>query len=244
VRFAAAEALGYLDCTAGGEELARLAERYPALRAYCLTALASMGEAVCYLKLNELLASANSEMRYGAFRALRLLEDGSEGIQGELLGENFWLHKVAPQSPPLIHLSTSRRAELVFFGAAPRLVPPFKIMAAEFTITAEPRDDRCTVSRYVLNPPSMRRGQCSFALEDVLRTMADMGGVYGDAVELVRQADHRKCLTAAVQADALPMVVSVEELAAEGKKRKHLVDPEEPVPPHLSYQRVHGGIGP
>ena len=50
VRFAAAEALAYLDCPACGEELARLVEQ-PEFRAYCLTALASLDEAISRVKL-------------------------------------------------------------------------------------------------------------------------------------------------------------------------------------------------
>jgi len=63
-------------------------------------------------------------------------------------------------------------------------------------------------------------------MQSMVKTMAAMGGAYPDAVELLRQADRRKCLSAPVVIDATPMVVSVEELANEGKKLKHLEWPE------------------
>jgi hypothetical protein len=230
VRFAAAEALAYLDCGAGGEELARLAEHYEGVRAYCLTAMASMDAAVCYLRLSELLSSPDAEVRYGAFRALRMLDDQAAAVHGEMLGESFWLHKVAPKSPALVHASTGRRAEVVLFGEPARLVPPFKVVAgAEFTVTAERGDDRCTVSRFVLNPPKIDRRQCSFRLEDVLRAMTELGGQYPDAVDLIRQADHRRCLTAAVRFDALPVAIPITDLAREGKDPRWLRPEDEPV---------------
>jgi hypothetical protein len=223
VRFAAAESLAYLDCGAGGEELARLAEQYEGVRAYCLTAMASMDAAVCYLRLSDLLSNPDAEVRYGAFRALRLLDDQAAAVHGELLGNSFWLHKVAPKSPPLVHATTGRRAEVVLFGDSARLVPPFKIVAgAEFTVTAERGDNRCTVGRYVLNPASIDHRQCSLRLEDVLRAMAELGGAYPDAVDLLRQAEHRRCLTAAVRFDALPVAMPVSDLAREGKDPRWL----------------------
>ena len=70
--------------------------------------------------------------------ALRILDEGADEVAGEMLADSFWLHKAAPRSSPLIHVSTSQRAEIVFFGEQPRLVPPLKIVAGEFTVTAAP----------------------------------------------------------------------------------------------------------
>src|SRR5262249_22023134 len=98
VRFSSAEALAYLECPAGAEELARLAEQYEVLRVGCLTALAGMEESIAQVKLTELLSSSVPEVRYGAFRALRILDDRAAVVQGELLADTFWLHPVAPHS--------------------------------------------------------------------------------------------------------------------------------------------------
>jgi hypothetical protein len=213
VRFAAAEALAYLGCPACGEELARLAERQPRLRAFCLTAMASLDEAVSHVKLHELLASPSAETRYGAFRALRILDEHDSAVQGELLNEAFWLHRVARESTPLVHLAGSRRAEVVLFGEDAYLVPPFSFLAGpEFTLTAGREDERCTVSRFSVRHGS-RRLQCSLKLEDVVRTLAELGGSYADTVDLLRQADQCRCLTCRVAVDALPEATAVEELA-------------------------------
>ena len=106
VRFSSAEALAYLGSPACGEELAKLVRDQPALRAFCLTALASLDEAVCHVELRRLLEEPSTETRYGAYRALRSLDDRDEAVQGELLNDSFWLNKTAPQSPAVVHVTT------------------------------------------------------------------------------------------------------------------------------------------
>jgi hypothetical protein len=213
VRFAAAEALAYLGDPACGEELARLTERQPRLRAFCLTALASLDEAVSHVKLNELLASSSAETRYGAFRALRALDEHDAAVRGELLNDCFWLHRVAPESAPLVHVAGSRRAEIVLFGQESYLVPPFSFLAGpEFTITAGRDDEHCTISRFSVHHGTRRR-QCTLKVADVVKTFADLGGAYPDVIELLCQADQCHCLNCRVAVDALPQATAVEDLA-------------------------------
>jgi hypothetical protein len=111
VRFCSAEALAYLDCSAGGEELGRDVAKQPLLRSFALTALASMDESVSRFQLRELLTtSTDPETRYGAFRALRALDENDSLVKGDFLNESFWLHRVAPDAAPLVHVSTTQRA--------------------------------------------------------------------------------------------------------------------------------------
>jgi hypothetical protein len=215
VRFCSAEALAYLGSPSCGIELARAVERQPALRAYGLTALASLDEAVCHVELRKLLESGSPETRYGAFRALRALDEREEAIQGEHLNESFWVHRVAPHSHSLVHLATSRRPEIVLFGEDAMLTPPFAVLAGEFTVTANKDDDRCTLSRISLHSAQSKR-QCTLKLEDVIRTMALMGGSYPDVVELLRRADRSQCVSCRIAVDALPQAVPVQDLASAG----------------------------
>ena len=101
VRFAAAQSLCYLGESVVAEELGKLAEEHPALQAYCLTALASLNEAACYYKLQDLMGSAIPEVRYGAFRALREQDPNQDGVRGHKIAKSFYLHKVAPGSVPM-----------------------------------------------------------------------------------------------------------------------------------------------
>lgn len=221
VRFCSAEALAYLGCPACGEELAAQIAAQPLVRAYGLTALASLDEAICHVKLAELLASDDRETRYGAFRALRTLDESDQAVQGELLNESFWLHRVASGSTGMVHLSCSRRPEVVLFGDEPQLTPPFSFLAGEFTITAGQDDDRCTISRFCVGHEPQRR-QCPLQLTAVIHTLADLGGSYAEVVDLLRQAGTCRTLTCSVAVDALPQAVAVQELAERGQKR----DPE------------------
>ncbi len=215
VRFCSAEALAYLNSTACGEELARLIEQQPVLRAFSLTALASLNEAVSYVELRRLLASPSAETRYGAFRALRALDEREPSVQGDLLNDSFWLHRVVPKASPLVHVSSRLRAEIVLFGEEPQLLPPLSVVTSDFTITANREDDKCTVSRFSVQRGVARR-QCSLKLEDVLRTLADLGGQYPDAVEFLRQADRHEGLSCRVAIDALPQKTEVFQLAKAG----------------------------
>ena len=66
VRFCAAESLAYLDCPAGGEELGAAVAKQPMLRAFALTALASLDESVSHTQLSDLLtttADVDDEVR-------------------------------------------------------------------------------------------------------------------------------------------------------------------------------------
>jgi hypothetical protein len=220
VRFAAAEALAYLGNPAGGEELAALAmaERTAPLRAYCLGALTALNEAVSHVKLAQMMSAPDASLRYGAFRALREIDPSDPRLQGVLMNESYWLHQLAPGSPSMVHVATTHRAEVVLFGDEPFLKSPLKIMAgAEFTVTAEADDTRCTVSRFSLKQATPDRHQCTLRLRDVLEKVAEMGGTYADAVDLLKQAHEGGVLSCPLWVDAVPQAPSVEELAQGGR---------------------------
>jgi hypothetical protein len=234
VRFCSAEALAYLGSPSCGDELA-LAVKQPMLRAFALTALASLDESVCQVKLEELLTSAgDDETRYGAFRALRALDEHHPAVQGELLNDSFWLHRVAPNTPPLVHVSSRRRAEIVLFGEEAFLKPPFSIHAGEFAVTATENDQHCSVTRVPPVRPGERphaiRSQCSLKLEDVLRAMTDLGAQYPEVVEALQQAYRYHSLSCRVRVDALPQATTVFDLEKVGKGKLELTDVPEALP--------------
>ncbi|MFM7152391.1 MAG: flagellar basal body P-ring protein FlgI, partial [Gemmataceae bacterium] len=151
VRFCSAESLAYLGSPSCGEELAKVAISYPILRAHALTALGSLDEAICHLKLKELVVSnLDDDLRYGAFRSLKTLNDSDPLVRGEQPNESFWLHTVGGETKPFIHISTNKFAEVVLFGESQKFRPPFSFLAGEFAVTASKEDNRCTVSRFPL----------------------------------------------------------------------------------------------
>jgi len=227
VRFVAAEALAYLGSTAGVEELAHLAEQQPELRMYCLMALSSLDEGICRTKLAEMLTLDDAALRCGAFRALRLLDESPSRLHkelgGEFVGQSFWLHQVAPKSQRLVHFALGKKAEIVLFGDDIQLGAVKLLAGSDFAVSVEQGDDRCTVSR-ISTQGGVTRKQTTLLLADVLRTLAELGGGYPEAVDLLRKLDDRQALNCPVVANALPALISVEDLADAGRNPSFLKD--------------------
>lgn len=215
VRFAAAEALAYLGQTSAAEPLCRSAAEHPALQAYALTALAALDDALGMSKLEELLAAKEPELRYGAFRALREVDPTGPAVRGEWARRAFVIHEVGTPGPSLVHLLSEGRAEVVLFGESPKLIAPFSITAGpNITVTARAGDAMATVSRFSVRSGSTpNHVQCSLAVADILRTMAEHGATYSDAADMLRKAEERKALSCPLAFDALPTAVPVKRLA-------------------------------
>lgn len=218
VRFAAAEALAYLGQTDGAEELARLAEEHPAVRAQCLKALASLDDGASLDRLVELMGNADPVLRYGAFVALRLADEKNPSLGGTLMNNAYWLHRVAPGSPGLVHLTGDRRSEVVLFGDGLKLRGPFTPLpvGAEFAVSMSAAEPDVRVSRVirVKGEAEVKEVRCKPDLADVLMTLTRLGGGHGEAVELLIRADRAQVLSAALVVDALPREMSVQQLAA------------------------------
>lgn len=218
VRFAAAESLAYQGYSDGAAELARLAETHPALRAYCLKALASSDDASFTDRLVELMGASDPVLRYGAFIALRLAGDGNPLVNGHRLNQSLWLHRVAAGTPGLIHLSSDRRSEIVIFGDGVKFTGPFTLpVGADITVSASAGDNVVKVTKIVsvngeLTPKEVT---CKSAdVEEVLTVLAKFGGGYAEAVELLRRADSARRLTSDLVVDAIPRQMSIQDLAA------------------------------
>lgn len=224
VRFAAAEALAYLGNTSAAEPLARTAAEHPALQAYALTALAALDDALGISKLEELLAAPEPELRYGAFRALREVDPHGDNVGGAWARRAFVIHEVKAPGPSLVHLLSEGRSEVVLFGEAPTLVPPFSLTAGpNMTVTARPGDTVATVSRFSgTGDGQPTHLQCSLAVADVLRTVADVGGTYADAADVLRKAHERKALSCKLAFDKLPRAVPVTKLAEAARQDPRL----------------------
>jgi Flagellar P-ring protein len=217
VRFAAAEALAYLGQTDGANELARLAEDHPALRAPALKALAAMDDAACTDRLADLMTGGDPVLRYGAFIALRLADENNAAARGVFVNNSFWLHRVAPGGPGLVHLTADRRCEVVVFGDNVKLRGPFTLpVGSEFTVHVPAAGGEATVTRIVRVRGDLEERKLACKTTDltaVLATIGKLGGGYGEAVELIRRADRAQVLTAPVLVDAIPAELSIRQLA-------------------------------
>ncbi len=213
VRFFAAEALAYLGDPSCAEVLAESAKSFPDYRAYALTALASMDEAVAQIKLRELMTENQPDLRYGAFRALQVMNARDRTIPCEVINQRFNLYRVTNDSKPMVHVCTNSRPDIVIFGSEPMIQSPFSLTAGpDFVITAKEGEDKCFISKISLQG-GHTQDVASLKLSDIIRKMGAMGAHYNDIVDLLKQADKLQNLTCSFAMDALPQAPNLETLA-------------------------------
>jgi hypothetical protein len=219
VRFAAAQSLCYLgkaDPTAA-VVLAECAEKHPALRTHALLALASQDDAHCLDQLAELMKrKGDPSLRYGAFHALRLANDKHEHVRGREMGRSYWLHQVAADSEPLVHLTTDRRNEIVLFGSVwPISGECAFTLGTEFTVTRKEGEESVVITRITTKDGEATpvSGKYRADLAVVLKGLAEMGGGYAEAIEFVRRVNAAEGFACKVTVDANPAGLSVQQLA-------------------------------
>ena len=124
----------------------------PEFRAFALAALAAMDQSAAHLKLRKLMDEADVEVRYGAFNALRTLDErdpflgqvrvledaaptGGRRLDGDghrrvvarrrgRVDDPFTLYMVDCEGPPLVHVARTRRCEIVVFGRGQKMLTP------------------------------------------------------------------------------------------------------------------------
>ncbi|OWK36582.1 flagellar basal body P-ring protein FlgI [Fimbriiglobus ruber] len=217
VRFASAESLAYLGHADGAKDLAELAEKHAALRTHCLTALASLDDAICLDQLAELMKKPDPQLRYGAFVALRSADENHEALRTQKTAtRSYHLHQVAPDSPPLVHVCTDRRSEVVLFGSHLPIAGPFSIpLGNEFTVTARANSPTVTVTRIVLKngEPTPVEVTCVADAAAVLKALAELGGTFAEAAMFVAAAKKADAFTCAVAFNANPRGLAIQQLA-------------------------------
>ena len=176
VRFFAAESLAYLNDPAGADILAAAASNQPEFRAFALAALAAMDQPASILRLRELLSQSDPKVRYGAFNALRILDeydpflgrvrllrderpdpeaDNNMALQirsiprrQERREDPFDLFVVDCEGPPMVHVARTRRCEIVLFGHLQRLHPPIVLGGTgPILLNASANDDHIQIMR-------------------------------------------------------------------------------------------------
>ncbi len=203
IRFYAAEALAYLDCPDAAPVLGQIARDEPAFRVYALSALGTLNDLESVEQLRSMLASPSAETRYGAFRALTTLNPNDPVIMGEKLGDQFWYHVLNVDGPPMVHVTKSRRAELVLFGSHIRLNNPPVLDAGNRIMVTGREPGKIVVSKFTPNEPDQKRF-VSDDLDEVIRAVVELGGTYPEVVQMLQQAKAGGYLTARFEVDALP----------------------------------------
>ncbi len=203
VRFRSAEALAYLDQSEAAKVLGKAARDEPAFRVFALTALATMNDPVAYEQLCLLLDVPSAETRYGAFRALWTMNPMDSRVMGEKLGRDFSYHVLPASGPPMIHVTRSRRAEVVLFGGDQRFQTPLLLEAGPRIRITSKGGDQIAISRFAVGQPDQKR-IVSTKVDDVIRAIAELGGTYPDVVQALQQAKTKNVLASRFEVDALP----------------------------------------
>lgn len=210
VRFYAAEALAYLGhekSSAAAVPLGEAARNEPAFRVFALSALSALGEFEAHEQLRQLLTVDSAETRYGAFRALWSADRKDPLVRGEMLGNaqgEFGFHVLRLEGPPMIHLTRSFRPEVVLFGPDIVMAAPFLLDAGSEIRLDAPPEGPITISRVSVDAPSQSR-QVSPRVEEIVRTVVELGGTYPDVVQMLQQAASTGALpTCRLEIDALP----------------------------------------
>ena len=236
VRFFSAEALAYLNEPAGVDVLGETVVKQPKYRAYALAALAAMEEhSSARTKLRKLMDEPEIEVRYGAFNALRTLDpsdamlgqvrilddpveededrDESDAMAMALVASRrpraedpFSLYIVDSEGPAVVHVSRSRRSEIVVFGRGQNLEPPLVLGQGDILLNAADHDDAVDISKIVPSQFGNRdvKLRCSLELGEVVRNVARLGATYPEVVAIIEAADRQKNLPGPLFVDSVP----------------------------------------
>ena len=203
VRFYAAEALAYLDHPDATEPLYEAAVSIRAFRWRALTALASMEHYGARDALTRLMDAPSAETRYGAFRALRISDSTDAVVRGEVLGKSFGYHTISSIGEPMIHFSDARRPEVVLFGYGQKIAPPAFLYAGKEILIKGVDQEKLKVS--VFKPgEETKQVFCSTSLDDLIRTIVDLGGGYQEVLVAMKSAHEKGYLDSRLEIGALP----------------------------------------
>jgi flagellar basal body P-ring protein FlgI len=203
VRFYAAEALAYLDVTEAVEPLARAATEEPAFRVAALAAMGSMKDGAASEALFEMLKVKSAETRYGAFRALTIMNPDDPRIRAERLGARFNYHQLNVEGPPMIHATSSHKPEIVLFGGPHELRLPVVLDAGQRILVNGLKGNEIKVSRFGPNEPTQER-IVPANVDAVIRAIVDLGGDYPDVIQMLQQARNAGALSSRFRVNALP----------------------------------------
>jgi hypothetical protein len=140
----------------------------------------------------------------------------------------FALYIVDSEGPPIVHISRSRRSEIVVFGRAQKLLPPVVLGTGAILLNAADKDEHVEISKIVPSKfgDSDVKLRSSLELAEVLRRVANLGATYPELVSILEAASRQKNLPGNLVVDAVPSS-NEDYLAAAilGKDATKKVDP-------------------
>jgi len=180
----------------------------PAFRIFAIAAMSAVDDAEANILLKELMQVPSAETRYGAFRALTVMDPNDPDLRGRSMANgDFRLHHIPtanPELPPLIHLTHHRKSEVVLFGQTLMFRTPLSVRAGNHILVTAPAGAReVTVSRFQVGKEDQVR-HVPLRIDAVIDAIADLGGTYPDLAGMLIEADRQGSLPGRLEIDALP----------------------------------------
>lgn len=204
VRFYSAEALAFQNQSVAASELQKAAQEESAFRWNALTALGAMDDFAAKDALVSLLDESSAESRFGAFRALHDANAGDPLVRGERLRRMTMLHLIPSEAPPLVHVSRMHQPEIIIFGDSPSLHLPLIVPNIGGLMVKSTDDGRIRVSRFTSADNEDQQLVCSPRLDDLIRTLSEMGAEYPELIQLIVEAHEKNLFDARLVFDAIP----------------------------------------
>lgn len=230
VRFHSAIAVAYMNIakerTNAANILAGFVQTHPKLRAAALavlgTSLKNSFEADA--RLRELLVSDNTEIRYGAFRALWTRNPKDYMILGENMANRFDYHCLNCGGTPLIHVTATKRPEIVLFAKDRIFLQGNFNLDAGSRISVRSEGPEVIVKKYKSGIDEQRI--VSYRLDDIIRAIVEVGGTYPDVITMLNQAKSQKLLVASLGQGIGKCELAVDALPGNPQRFKRIRDIE------------------
>ncbi len=119
----------------------------------------------------------------------------------------FALYLVDSDGPPMVHVSRTRRSEIVVFGRRQKLLPPIVLDQGEVMVNASENDEVVELSRIVpaTSGESDVKVRSSLEVAEVIRRVANLGATYPQIVGLLEKSSKQKNLPGLLVIDAVPV---------------------------------------
>jgi len=110
--------------------------------------------------------------------------------------------------PPMVHVTRSKRPEVVLFGSEQRFTRPVALRAGKIMVTTPAAQrggtgDTIAVAKYEAGKPDQRL-IVPGRIESVIRAVVQLGGTYPDIVQMLGEASAAGALPGRLEVDALP----------------------------------------
>ncbi len=123
-----------------------------------------------------------------------------------VLDDPFGLYVVDSEGPPLIHVSRTRRCEIVVFGRTQKLLTPVVLGTGPISLNAADSDEKIEISKIVPTQAgdSDTKITASLDLAEIVRRLANLGAGYPEVVSILETAQRQKNLPGQLVVDAVP----------------------------------------